>query len=452
LSKNSVKKQILPILSQTTHTRIGRYTDAYKGKIQLAAWQRAIALYDKGAVMDAYLAFFEYLRDEKDQNLNFTVSHTDKNNDRNNDQNKDQNNEIRFDFYQGSKHILGSITDTHIAAYAKVVACESLNVGFMRRLLVRNAHLLYTNFTLDEQDNICIRFSSAVTDCSPQKLYFSLKELALSADKEDDLLLTEFPMLRTVDSTHTVPLNATQTEQYFYFFSKWLNSTQTLTQTLDGKRNSGIIAFILLNLVYKIDALLQPEGAIMETCDRIHQHYFENNSTNAADKLPAMLRELQALLGFSADDLQREIYTTTTTFGITRAANTTQIRDFIAEQLPNIQHYQQAQQPLIANAIIGFAIGSCFFNYAVPKPQRAVFDLWYRVSESEFFETNLLNIKHKKLVNPTTKAIDKAAVLDKINAITTKHAAEFPDFSVDITLLNFETVTDFGVSLLGAMV
>jgi hypothetical protein len=388
------------------------------------------------------------LSDKKYANVQFFIENTNENVDIV-DKYVDNNAKIRFEFYQGSKHIVGFISDTHITASAKVVTCDGLNVGFMRRLLVKNAHLLYTNFTLDAHDNVCIRFSSAVADCSPQKLYFSLKELALSADKEDDLLLSEFPMLRTVDSAHIVPLNAEKTAAYFLFFKQWLTQAQQLCNTLDGKRNSGIIAFILLDLVYKIDALLQPEGAIMETCDRTHQHYFAQERAPAADKLPLMLRELSTLNTFVEADFQREMYMATATFGITRAAKTTQIRDFIAEQLPNVQFYIHAQQPLIAQAIIGFVVGSCFFNYAVPKPQRALFDLWYRVSESEFFA---IRGEQTVFYDTTTHTLEKQTLLTKINSITAKYCTEFPDFEVDISKINFDTIAQFGGSLLAAMV
>jgi hypothetical protein len=401
----------------------------------LAAWRRAVSLFNKGEVGTAYLAFFEYLRDEKAENVRFT--HIEK------------NNEIRFEFYQGSKHIIGTITEEHIAAFAKVVTCESLNVGFMRRLLAKNAHLLYTNFTLDEHNDICIRFSSAVVDCSPQKLYFSLKELALSADKEDDLLLSEFPMLHAVDSTHIQPFPKDKADYCFAFFKTWLATAQQRCGTLDGKRNSGIIAFVLLDLVYKIDALLQPEGKIMETCDRTHQHYFANERSAAADKLPLMLRELDALQEISEAEFEREMYHATATFGITRAVKTTQIRDFIAEQLPNIQHYLTAQQPHIAQAIIGFVVGSCFFNYALPKPQRAVFDLWYRTSESEFFKAQG---EPTIYYDAATQTLQKQAILDKIATIIVKHAADYPDFQVDIDKINFENIAEFGASLLTAMI
>jgi hypothetical protein len=58
-----------------------------------------------------------------------------------------------------------------------------------------NHRLNFSRFALDNDNHLCIVFQTGALDASPLKLLHALRELAINADKKDDLLLEEFKSL-----------------------------------------------------------------------------------------------------------------------------------------------------------------------------------------------------------------------------------------------------------------
>ena len=75
---------------------------------------------------------------------------------------------------------------------ARIAKGEQLNVGLLRRLIEHNYGLKYSRYALDAEGYITIVFDTFLLDGSPYKLYYALKEIATHADKQDDLLISEF--------------------------------------------------------------------------------------------------------------------------------------------------------------------------------------------------------------------------------------------------------------------
>ena len=166
--------------------RFGRYTDAYKTDEQYDAWDRALMQFEERNYLTAYREFFDYLRDQDAGNVRYWM----------------EGEELKFELFQGSKRITGFANKKQLGAKAKIALSEDLNIGFMQRLLQQNHDLKYSRYTLDGDHHISILFDSFTLDGSPYKLYYALKELATSADKQDDLLIDEFRMLKPVETDH----------------------------------------------------------------------------------------------------------------------------------------------------------------------------------------------------------------------------------------------------------
>jgi hypothetical protein len=49
--------------------RFGRYTDSYKTPEQYAAWDQALEAFESEAFLESYRQFFQYLRDESEDNV-----------------------------------------------------------------------------------------------------------------------------------------------------------------------------------------------------------------------------------------------------------------------------------------------------------------------------------------------------------------------------------------------
>ncbi len=421
------------VLQVHPNIRFGRYCDAYKTDSKLADWHQATQAFEQANYVESYTHFFNYLRDDVVKNVAFEVDEKG----------------VNFNFFQGSKHIIGYATAEKVIASAKIAHCDSLGVGFMRRLLDRNATLLYSSFSLDESNDIVIRFTSLTVDCSPQKFYQALKELAITADKEDDILIRDFPLLRPVSNEHIRPIAAEVAQLKHSFLIANNKRILTTATALDPKRYAGGAAFLMLDWAYKIDYLIAPEGFTMDICDKVHQHYFSGDSSiTLNDRTMLMQRELMQLNQLSLEKLEEELYTTISTFGISKAAALTEIIPLIDIQLPAIHHFILLRKPEIAEAIVGYVIGFCFFSYAIPKPVRRLFQLWYIISENQYFKSLGFRYDFYDSTTKTFSANNKANILAEMDFFHAKYAAAFPHFHINKSKLNFTDISSFGYSLL----
>lgn len=413
--------------------RFGRYCDAYKGAEKITAWQAANSAYQAANYVEAYTHFFEYLRDDLLKNVWVLPTETG----------------LQFDFYQGSKHIVGTVTPHEVTASARVVHCTQLGVGFMRRLLEANATLLYASFCLDETNDVQIRFSSATTDCPPQKLYQALKELAVAADKEDDLLVHDFEVLQLIAHAYKKPIRSSEAKLKHQFLTQKNQQILTAAANLDPHRHAGGAAYLMLDWVYKIDYLLVPEGFTMDICDRVHQHYFEPDTRRGIhERSLAMQHELASLNALSEDDTMQEFYTILSTFGISKAVSLADITPLIDAQLPIIQHFILLRRLDIAEAIVGYVVGFCFFSYAIPKPIRSLFHLWYALVENDFFTELGFSYPFFDTKNNAFTPQNQAEIEAEIDFFIQKYQADYPFFTIDKSKLNFSSLAQFGYSFL----
>ena len=173
--------------SQPTAIRFGRYSDNNKPVEKVEKWNEADALFKEKKYHQSIAAFFDYLRDEEEDNV----------------QHEQQGKEGTFAFYQGSKIIRGFYNETMMEAEVVLASMPQPSVPVMRRLLEMNFALYYTRYALNG-DKLTMMFDSDIVTANPSKLYYGLKELATKADKQDDLLVQDFTTLVPVDNEHII--------------------------------------------------------------------------------------------------------------------------------------------------------------------------------------------------------------------------------------------------------
>ena len=160
----------------------GRFSDAYKSDEQQQAFDRSLEIFEQGDYLGAYREFFYYLKDENAAKPNILW--------------EEKDGGIRFELWQGSQNVNGFADKEKVKAESVVARAGDLNVGFMRRMMEANFNLKFSRFSLSPDNLLCIRFDSRSVDGSPLKLLHGLRELAIHADKQDDLLLGDFPALQ----------------------------------------------------------------------------------------------------------------------------------------------------------------------------------------------------------------------------------------------------------------
>jgi hypothetical protein len=412
--------------------RFGRYSDSYKEEDNYEAWHAAVDAFTEEAFLESFERFFKYLRDEEEDNVYWTR----------------ENGVLKFELFQGSKRIFGMADERQLAAEAKIAYAVDFDVPFSRRLLEKNFDLKYSRFALDEQQNLCIVFDTSALDGSPYKLYRALKELAVNADKQDDLLLDEFKhALVSVEDKHIQSLSEEEKEVKYAFI---LQKIKEVLAAIENSRLSpttypGAISYQLLSLTYSLDYLIKPEGYMMEALERIHRRYFEKNKLNNSEKNEQMQAELVKLLERPKSAFFKEFYLTKATFGITSPENHARVADFIQMELHNMDWYYDNQHFLVAKAIPDYIVGYCMFNYALPKPDRDLFRLYYRIIEGKFFEVLGFGAP---LYNTNTQQFDKKGIRRAIEEIRWTHQKKYPHFRPIVQQLNYQDLTSFVKSYL----
>ena len=411
--------------------RFGRYSDSYKTEEQYDSWDLALDLFDKQEYLQSYLAFFKYLGDEDENNVKFN----------------EEKEGIRFEIYQGSKKITGFASLTKVNAEAKIAKSIELHPNFMKRLLEQNYTLKYARFSLDQENTLSIKFDTYTLDGSPYKLYYAFKELAVNADKQDDLLVDEFKSLQPVEISHLQNLPEPEKEVKYNFIVEKIDEVLDVVQNgkLDAAQYPGAYAYLLLNLSYKLDYLVKPEGFMMETLERIHRRYFAKNTSSTKEKNDSLIAELRTLRNRPKEDFFKEMYRVNSTFGITTPVNHDRIVGFVDGELGNMDWYSSNGYDMIAEAVPGYIVGFCLFNYATPLPDREYLSLYYRILEQDYF--NALGFQGQ-FYNSNSKSFDKKAIKKKIKFIQEKNRDKYPRVNPNTARLNFTSRAEFARSYL----
>jgi hypothetical protein len=411
--------------------KFGRYTDSYKKPANYEAWDRSLEKFEEEAYLESFRQFFLYLRDEDEDNVRFW----------------EEEGGIRFEIFQGSKKIIGFADGKKLKAEAKIAHSETLNVGFMRRLIEKNFGLQYSRFALDNDNNIAIVFDTYTLDGSPYKLYYALKELATNADKQDDLLLDEFKILEQVDNQHIESIPDPEKEIKYQFIRTEIDKVMTEINSgkLSKEQYPGGFGYLLLNLIYKLDYLTKPEGFMMETLERMHRMYFAQEAKSPLEKNQNLIKELVKLLDRPKEEFFKEMYKVKSTFGITTPVNHDRILTFVDAELNNMDWYADNGYDAIALSVPGYIIGYSLFNYAIPKPDRDLFHLFYQITQTQFFQQ--LGF-HYDYYDATTGQLNKRSIKKAIEEIVDHNKAKFTKLNPAYASLNYRTLPEFAKSYL----
>ncbi len=416
-------------LENQPDVKFGRYTDAYKSNAQYDAWERSIESFEAEKYLESYEFFLKYLRDENIANVNHSI----------------QNGVITFEIFQGSKKLTGTADNNKITVLSKVAHTNKPNIGFMRRLMEKNYFLKFSRFALDNDNNLIIIFNSNSVVASPYKLYYAIKEVATHADKQDDLLLDEFESLTPVDVSHIEDLPIEEKEVKYHFIKDRITSTLNIvdTTTLDLNQYPGALAYLYMDLNYRLDYLTKPEGFAMESMERIHRSYFEKDDKSIGQKNIAIKRDLKEMLARSKEEYFKELYLINSTFGVTSPVNHDKVASFIDGELGHMDYYYEQGHKEITMAIPGYVVGYCFFNYGLPKPIHAFFHLYYQIVESKYFRDLGFTLNYYDEVKET---FDKRAIIKSIKYIVSENDNRFPKLNPNTSRLNFDNLVLFAKS------
>ena len=413
-------------LKPQTQARFGRYTDSYKEKMQYAAWETSLDLFDKEDYLGSYREFFKYLRDNREDNVRWIEA----------------NGGIEFEILQGSKRVAGFASAQSVNAVARIAHAENLNIAVMRRLVEANFILEYSRYGLDDDNNLVIKFDTAALDASPYKLYYGLKEVAVNADKQDDLLLDEFgEQLSPIDQGSKADLPTAERETRYAFIVEKIAATLAEIDNgkLDADKYPSGISYLLLDAAYRIDYLASPEGFTMETVERMNRLFFTKDERTTVQKNAALRKEFEKIVTRPKALIFNELYATTSSFGILQPKSHDTLAQLIGGELPNMAWYEESKHEAVALAVTGYVVGNALFTYALPKPDRELLELYYRIFEPRLMTA--LGLTPLQYFEEKTGVFDQKAIKIAVRDIIERGLEKHPRLAPNFNLLDFRTPT-----------
>lgn len=410
--------------------KMGRFSDLYKNEEQYDAWDKSLALFEEERYIDAFLMFLIYLRDPAQENVAVDA----------------EQGRVSFSFLQGSKLITGFLDGKKVRAESRIAKIKAMNIGFLRLLLEHNYGLKYSRYALDDEDHLTLVFDSFLMDASPYKLYYALKELAIHADKQDDLLIHEFTSLEPVNIRHVQPLADAEVKIKYRYYKSTIDQTlNVLNKTkLNLTQYPNSAAMLLMGACYKLDYLISAEGIITETFERISRQYFAEEEKAIFQKINTIRGELETLGQMSFADFSKEIYRTQSTFGITTPAGHQQIADLIQNEWSNLDWYIKNDHVEFAFGICDYIIGYCLFNFALQEPVRDLMHMYFRIIERNYFiELGYADVYWQK------DQLNRKEIRKSLLALENRHSDRFGFLKIPADQLIYDHPARFAQSFLG---
>jgi hypothetical protein len=407
----------------------GRYSDNNKPVEKVEKWNEAEALFKEKKFHESLVAFFDYLSDDTAENVRL----------------EKKGNEGRFLFYQGSKIIRGFYNEEVLEAEVALASMPQPSVPVMRRLLEMNFMLYYTRYAIDGE-KLCMMFDSDIETANPSKLYYGFKEMAVKADKQDDLLVQDFTSLLPVDTEHVIEIPETEKDIKYKYMQIWIKETLDLIENVDSEKFSGGIAYLLLALAYRIDFLIVPEGRLLLNIEKIVDIYFKKDDRPVSEKNQDMVEEFMKLQARMKEDIFPHLFRSRYTFSIVMPQNHKTISDAIYNANQNISWYKENRRHDIAARISEYGIAYCQYSYSLPRPVTDFFQLFMMVNYPDYFAELGFKTKYFK---KETNEFHKEQILATIHEIEDAWKGKYPELKIREDKLKFDDITSFNQTFTG---
>jgi len=406
--------------------QFGKYSDRNKTSEQLEHWKHSVQLFENQEYLDAFEEFFKYLKDSKIENVKYTR----------------ELEQIKFEFFQGSKVIKGYVNKNEISAVSEIVQFEKPNVAVMKRLLTENYFLWFSKFT--KKDNVFrLEYYSPIKNAEPESVYFSLQELANEADSFDDILVDEFPFLKPINIGKVEKLSEQELSVKLKFLKQIINQTIKSVESLSVSSFKGAISFSLLNLTYKIYYLFAPEGTLLDELKDIQLLFWTKKDLTDEQKNKKMILELKKIALKSDEEISKSLYKVTSTFPVVKPTDYNKIMKFVKAEIEKIHWYRENKYFDVHQAICEYVVGYCSFSYGMAPVINDLFQVFWKVTNYQYYkELGFLDEFVKK------GKLNSHNIVKRINKIISSNRESYPKLVFNIRGLNFSSTHEFASSFL----
>ena len=408
--------------------RFGRYSDNNKSYARTQSWYKAEERYKEKAYNESIAAFFDYLSDDEEGNVEF----------------RPNGRTFTFEITQGSKHIYGSGDGERIIARTCLARMVKPSSPVMRLLLNENYKLYYTRCAMDEDGTLCMIFDTDVTMASPNKMYNGLKELAIKADRQDDLLVADFSALKPVDIDHIMPLALQELEVKYNWFRQWIQETLDRVADLNADSFSGAIAYLQLVLLYRIDFLITPEAKLLAEIQRISALYWDKKEETALVERNAMMKEgIRKLLDVTRDEFSASVFHAKSTFAVVMRGTADKMRENVINSNKDAQWYVDNKHPEIALVLNEYGPMYNHWSFSMPRILTDLTSIYMAVMHAAYFRALGLTAP---FYHPETGAFEKETIRRAVDEALAKWPDKYVDLKWDHAKIKWDSLFAFGAS------
>lgn len=417
-----------PETQQIPHLYFGRYSDNNKTPEQINHWRSAEKLYAEKKYAEYFYHFFKYLQDPELENVKVV----------------NDGNDFSFTYYQGSTALRGTKKNNSICVSTEIARLPELKNAVLRKLLEVNYNYYYIKTGLNEKNIPVLIMEGDAYNMHPQTFYNALRELGTKGDKLDDELLNEFEDLVYYDHDMVRFPETRELNAKYEFFRKWINDTLSEIDALPKTNFEGTIAYLLLNLIYKIDFFLVPQGDLLAEIDRINGIYWNGKSEESlAQKNTDMLDGIRHLLDLKKEIFADNIFQSVSTFAITAPMETEKYLEHIHTSLRDARWYVANNYPQLARTLVEYGQLYCHFSFSLPKVQRDLIKVLMMVQNQDFINALGLPYQFADLYGKLQEKQIKHAV----KFVLQFHQPNYEKFNMNPDNLNFDNMEQFGISL-----
>ena len=403
----------------TGYKNFGRFSDSLTEPNQVKLFDEALKKFETNDYIANYKLFLQFLTNKKDDNV--LISETASG--------------INFEIIQGSKKITGLATVQKFYCVSKIAQVDTLQVRYLRQMIEANFAFMYIRFAIDPDNNIVLLFESVASEASPYKLLEALRELAIYADKNDDLLLSEFKDdLKPLDLGLRKELPSNTRNFYAHYLIQEIEQTfaYLLQNPILETQYMGGVAYLWLSLAYQLDYLLAPQGYINDSIERIERLFFEKSTESYSIKNKKIADEFLNIKERRLDLILDELYQTTCTFSIMSVKTIRELANLIDSELPNMNWYAKNNYQKIAFAVTDFIVGNAQFNNSFPDFERQLLHLYMQVRHFDFFKQLGLNSNFKNAAG----ILNAKEIKNALQAILAENNIAKKQIEICITTLN----------------
>ncbi|MFC2073631.1 hypothetical protein ACFLR3_00115 [Campylobacterota bacterium] len=410
----------------------GRFISYKKNAQQQEQFQESKKAFSEQRYIDGYEHYFNYLRffylDEDIGNISY----------------KKDENSLQFTLIQGSAIIKGDITQRRLSAKVNLAHTITDNIAVMRRLLEKNYMYTYTTFFLQNKtlrakvyfDNIAL---------SPQKVFFPLRELAMNADKEKELLLDEFNDLEPVELDHIEAMDQSLKETKLRFFREWIDKTEQKVALIPTQEQSGAIAFVWIGLLLKIDYFVTPRGKLGYDIYEAIQEYYLDDDKLIEEKNDALQQAVEKLKGLDSQKLSKSLYAVKHTFDVFNSNSMEEILSFVEDTLAKVIWYKEHRYEEVILTIYEYLGLYMLFNFGMNDCLRELVQLNVRLHNTDFHSALGIESLYKG------EKLNRSKISDKVQRIISNYSTQYPYLHDMSTVLKYDSLEKFHHSYFGAL-